>query len=311
MDSHDISYNRRIPLRQFTDECTNITTSATDRLQVFWFLLSPVLIIGTITLFGIYAAWIYQTKSPLENGAEKPGLTQSSVSHYTLGDSETFRRDYVLAKSGTTPLRKLEKISFEGNFVHKDNVYIFRGSTNLSGKTKIHLLDLFKPITLDFHYGKLVNEQTELADDSEIGALYGITAVFDDAIINRLGSKEWKIKDLSRTVHEGVDTYLVTMEDLNRHKVTSIRLNAKSMDMIYRIDTTKSGQKNHYRFSEYKRVNGVRLPFRVVMTSDSGQIYSTHLREISPQHSELAASDLEPTELVAQATRIGVAQAID
>jgi hypothetical protein len=167
-------------------------------------------------LLGIYAGWIYQKKSPQGNDAEKSDLTQSSVSHYTLGDSETFRRDYVIAKSGITSLKKLEKISFEGNFVHKEDVYIFRGSSDLRGNTKIRLLDLFKPITLDLHCGKLINKQTEQANDSVIGGLYGITAVFDDAIINRLGSQEWKIKDLSRTVHEGVDTYLVTMEEPNR-----------------------------------------------------------------------------------------------
>ena len=290
MESHGNSYNRRIPLRQFTDECTNITTSATDRFQVFWFLLVPVLIIGTITLLGIYAGWIYQTKFPQGNDAVKSDLTQSSVRHYTLGDSENFRRDYVIAKSGITSLKKLEKISFEGNFIHNEDVYIFRGSSDLRGNTKIRLLDLFKPITLDFHCGKLINEQSELANDSEIGALYGITAVFDDAIINRLGSQEWKIKDLSRTVHEGVDTYLVTMEEPNRCIETSIRLDAKSMDMIYRIDTTKSGQTIRYRFSEYKLVNGVRLPFRVVTTHYSGHTYSTHLRDISPDQSVVVAS---------------------
>jgi hypothetical protein len=172
-------------------------------------------------------------------------------------------------------------------------------------------LDLFKPITLDFHCGKLINEQTELANDSEIGALYGITAVIDHAIINRLGSQDWKIKDLGHTVHEGVDIYLVTMEEPNRRIETSIRLNAKSMDMIYRIDTTKSGQTIRYRFSEYKLVNGVRLPFCVVTTHYSGQTYSTHLRDISPDQSVVIASDSESTELVAPSARVEIAQVID
>jgi hypothetical protein len=119
MEGRDNSYNRNIPLRHFTDERTKITTSATDGIQVFWSLLVLVLIIGTITLLGIYAGWIYQTKSPQGYDAEKSDLTQSSVSHYTPDNSETFRRDYVIAKSVTKSLKKLEKISFEGNFMHK------------------------------------------------------------------------------------------------------------------------------------------------------------------------------------------------
>lgn len=303
--------HRSTPLRQFTDECTNITISASDRTLTIRLLLLLFITIGTITLLGAYAGWVYKTKSPQGYDTKRSELTPSSDNAYSLVASETFLRHYAKVKSGITSLKKIGKFSFEGNFMHQDSIFVFHGSSDLRGNTKIRLLDLFKPITLDFHGGQLISEQKERAYDSKIDALYGVNAIFDNAVIKHTAPRQWRIKHLSRSIHEGVDSYLVNLEEANGHKETSIRLNAKNMDMIYRIDRTKSGQTTHYRFSEYKRVNGLRLPFRVVMTSDSGKIYSTHLREISAQNSELAASDLESTELVAQATRVGVTQAID
>lgn len=260
------------PLREFSNAGAPHRSLLRMRLELLWYLAMPAVVIAGIVLMGI---WGY---SAIENKDSALAFQSEAEVVDLSGSKQTVLRDYLTAKGGEGVIRGLKKVYIEGTCTNPDGLIVFSGSVDFSGNAIIHLLSLDRPISLEFKDGVLVTG-TDSMPDLDVEPIKTMVMAFYDPMLDAEPAAD-AILNVEMTTVLGERTLRLKLESEKVGINAELDLSAATLTLLQRRDISDDYRERVYRYSNYKKVGGVKLPFTIIGVDGNGAMNRINFRDI-------------------------------
>jgi hypothetical protein len=258
----------RQPLRQFVLESPKGPSIFRQQVAFWWYAIMPALIIAAISACEIWAGFRhFQSTDKHPPSYWNPKEKESLLDSANLGAE--FIDRYIKAKY-SEEMNLSEKMTVTGTYADENGIKAFRGTFDFRGNGKFQI-ESIETVELEFLEGNLVSKVSPLFE-SDASAIEAFVDAMQDPIMRLKHTPNVEPPDLKSTQYMGVEAYETYIESSEQQISATLTIDPSSLTTLELINhlPTKPAQK--YRYSEYRRVAGIRLPHVISIKDQWGEL---------------------------------------
>jgi hypothetical protein len=260
------------------------------KLKTYLNALLPVFILMCMTAAGIWAGFQCNKTTQVKIAVQENNYPRRVLPLDTLHLKSNFLNDYLKFKL-TAASNISKKLEVTGTYQHGSETHSFAGIFDLLGNGTFEI-DSEASRSFKFQGGDPINEQAQRSK-TDIYALQAFLHSMQDPLLTLGPSDLDRLIGITTTQFKGKEVYKAYLTTNNLRQNISLIIKPDNYSLIERLERGKHVQTETYQFSDYKIIAGIRIPFKISISSQSGQIYSFRLNSLrsieqSPRIASLA-----------------------
>lgn len=272
-------------MRQFNHTAPKSPSLLRHRLEFWWYAVMPVLIIGIIAACGIWAGLRYYQSSDETTASHRSAeVSQQQLNQADL-ESEFLDR-YIKAKyPGEMDLSR--KLHVAGTYANDNGIQVFTGTFDLKGNGNFRL-EFTETMELEFVEGVLVSQVSPLFE-SEANVVSAFIDAMQDPLLTLKQLNNDEPLKLEPTHYMGVDAYEAHIETSSQHINATLTISAGGLAVLERYNHALTDPAQKYRYSDYRKVAGIRLPHSISIKDQLGELSRISLSSLDLESTHKAS----------------------
>jgi hypothetical protein len=276
----DIENRPQNAMRHFSHKIPKEEYSRTSKLERYCTSLFPIALIASISIAGIWAGFQYNKS----NKTQAQTRANTSQAARPSSDTDQFKSNFIeqyTAAKVASPRLVPERMEASGTYLDNDGIHIFNGSFDLAGNGTFQI-DQSDALEFKFVNGILISK-TSSSSKANADAIRTFVYAIQDPLLALNNNDQQKLEVIESTQYMGKEAYAAQIKLDKSNQTTTLIVNSNDYSLLELQNQSTSRPSQIYRYSEYKNVAGIRLPFTILIKNNKEGPFRINLTSLRPE----------------------------